>query len=119
MGHRIRNNLSEILCKICYKFPISSQVNLSVKTELNPLKVLYFTKINYPIETCHLSSIMYISIKAWIPSINVNKFVVVYDWYMNHWKKFALTYIWSSLLVAQILLIFVFGMDNESGVQIT
>lgn len=37
---------------------------------------------------------------------------------MNHWKKFALTYIWSSLLVAQILLIFVFGMDKGSGVEI-
>ena len=37
---------------------------------------------------------------------------------MKHWKKFILSYIWSSLLVAQIILVFVFGMNNKAGLQI-
>ncbi len=47
-----------------------------------------------------------------------NKFVVVIGSEMKHRKKFILSYIWSSLLVAQILLVFVFGMDNKAGLQV-
>lgn len=37
---------------------------------------------------------------------------------MKHWNKFILSYIWSSLLLAQILLVFVFGMNNKAGLQV-
>ena len=47
-----------------------------------------------------------------------NTFVVVIGWKMKDWKKFILSYIWSSLLVAQILLVFVFGMNNRDGLQV-
>lgn len=47
-----------------------------------------------------------------------NKFERVSDGNMEHLKKYALSYIWSILLVAQILLIFVFGMVRADGLQI-
>lgn len=47
-----------------------------------------------------------------------NNFVWLSCWYMKHWKKYILSYIWSSLLIAQILLVFVFGMNNEAGLQV-
>ena len=37
---------------------------------------------------------------------------------MKHWKKFILSYIWASFLVAQILLVFVFGIVNEDGFKL-
>ncbi len=37
---------------------------------------------------------------------------------MKHWKKYILSYIWGSLLVAQILLVFVFGMNNRAGLPV-
>ena len=37
---------------------------------------------------------------------------------MKHWKKFILAYIWASFLVAQILLVFVFGIVNEDGFKL-
>jgi protein-S-isoprenylcysteine O-methyltransferase Ste14 len=37
---------------------------------------------------------------------------------MKHWKKYALSYVWSVLLVAQIVLIFVFGMVNANGLLV-
>ncbi len=47
-----------------------------------------------------------------------NKFVVVIGLEMKDWKKFILSYIWSSLLVVQILLVFVFGMNNRDRLQV-
>lgn len=34
---------------------------------------------------------------------------------MNEWRKYVLSYIWGSALIAQILLVFVFGRFNEAG----
>ena len=34
---------------------------------------------------------------------------------MKLWKKYILSYIWGSLLVAQILLVFIFGINNKAG----
>jgi protein-S-isoprenylcysteine O-methyltransferase Ste14 len=47
-----------------------------------------------------------------------NNFVLEFDMSMKHGKKFVLSYLWSSLLVAQILLVFVFGMNNMDGLQL-
>ena len=46
-----------------------------------------------------------------------NNFVLRSGWYMKHWKMYILSYIWSSLLIAQILLVFVFGMNPKAGLQ--
>lgn len=46
-----------------------------------------------------------------------NNFVLVNDRYMKHWKKYVLSTVWSSLLIAQIILVFVFGMNNIEGLQ--
>ena len=37
---------------------------------------------------------------------------------MKRWKKYILSSVWSSLLIAQILLVFVFGMNNNAGFQV-
>jgi len=37
---------------------------------------------------------------------------------MEHSKKFILSYIWGSFLVAQIVLVFVFGIDNKAGLPV-
>ncbi len=37
---------------------------------------------------------------------------------MKPFRKFILSYIWGALLVAQILLVFVFGINNKDGLQI-
>jgi len=37
---------------------------------------------------------------------------------MKYWKKYILSYIWGALLVAQILLVFVFSMNNQNGLRV-
>jgi hypothetical protein len=46
-----------------------------------------------------------------------NNFVLVNDRYMKHWKKYILSTVWSSLLIAQIILVFVFGKNNNAELQ--
>jgi protein-S-isoprenylcysteine O-methyltransferase Ste14 len=55
---------------------------------------------------------------SWILRFTKNNFAWVSDWYMGHLKKYGLSYIWSMLLVSQILLIFVFGILNPEGFRI-
>ena len=37
---------------------------------------------------------------------------------MKHWKKYILSSIWSVLLIAQIILVFVLGKFNEAGINL-
>ena len=37
---------------------------------------------------------------------------------MKQWKKYILSTVWSSLLIAQIFLVFVFGMNNTAGLPV-
>jgi len=37
---------------------------------------------------------------------------------MKHWNKYILSIVWSSLLLTQILLVFVFGMNNNAGLRV-
>ena len=54
----------------------------------------------------------------WFSSIRRGSFDILTGHYMKQWKKYILAYFWCSLLVAQIVLVFVFGMVNEAGINV-